>query len=87
MFSSVIKDIVGSKAKNVPEMETEDTKESIEELSTIFSTANFPFDAENTENQAMDEDGDQLDIGICPYDRDGENITSVYLFNLNGVSR
>lgn len=80
MFSSVIKDIVGSKAKNVPEMETEDTKESIEELSTIFSTANFPFDAENTENKAMDEDDDQLDIGICLYDCDGENIT-IYLFN------
>lgn len=72
MFSSVIKDIVGSKAKNVPAMETEDTKESIEELSTIFSTANFPFDAENTENQAMDEDDDQLDIDDIEIDIPGE---------------
>ncbi|XP_040365174.1 uncharacterized protein LOC112172759 [Rosa chinensis] len=63
MFSSVLKDIVGSKGKNVPEMENEDTKESIEELSKIFSTANFQFDAENTDNQAMGVD-DQLDIGI-----------------------
>ncbi|XP_039061499.1 uncharacterized protein LOC120205741 [Hibiscus syriacus] len=40
IFGSVLKDIKGSK-KHSPEMETEDTRESIEELSTIFSTANF----------------------------------------------
>ncbi|KAG5245445.1 syntaxin-binding protein [Salix suchowensis] len=41
IFSSVMK---GSKPKQVPEVETEDTRESIEELSTIFSTANFEYD-------------------------------------------
>ncbi|PRQ47203.1 putative transcription factor WD40-like family [Rosa chinensis] len=72
MFSSVLKDIVGSKGKNVPEMENEDTKESIEELSKIFSTANFQFDAENTDNQAMGEDDDQLDIDDIEIDIPGE---------------
>ncbi|XP_004287725.1 PREDICTED: uncharacterized protein LOC101298930 isoform X1 [Fragaria vesca subsp. vesca] len=72
MFSSVLKDIVGSKGKNVPEMEHEDTKESIEELSTIFSTANFQFDAEHTDNQAMIEDDDQLDIDDIEIDIPGE---------------
>lgn len=44
-------------------METEDTKESIEELSTIFSTANFPSDSENIDNLALKEDEDELNIG------------------------
>lgn len=44
-------------------METEDTKESIEELSTIFSTANFPCEVENKDNQAVDEDEIDLNIG------------------------
>lgn len=68
IFSSVIKDIVGSKAKNVPEIETEDTKESFEELSTIFSTANFTVDAENTDEQARDED--ELDLDDIDIDMD-----------------
>ena len=53
---------MGSKAKNVPEIETEDTKESFEELLTIFSTAIFTLDAENTDEQARDED--ELDLGM-----------------------
>ncbi|KAL6274225.1 hypothetical protein ACE6H2_024917 [Prunus campanulata] len=68
IFSSVIKDIVGSKAKNVPEIETEDTKESFEDLSTIFSTANFTLDAENTDEQARDED--ELDLDDIDIDMD-----------------
>ncbi|CAL8171514.1 unnamed protein product [Prunus armeniaca] len=68
IFSSVIKDIVGSKAKNVPEIETEDTKESFEELSTIFSTANFTVDVENTDEQARDED--ELDLDDIDIDMD-----------------
>ena len=47
IFSSVIKDIKGSKPKQVPEVENEGTKESIEELSVIFSTANFVCDVED----------------------------------------
>lgn len=64
IFSSVIKDIVGSKPKNVPEIETADPRESIEELSAIFSTANFRVDAENTNHQAVDDDDLQLDLGM-----------------------
>lgn len=44
-------------------METEDTKESIGELSTIFSTTNFPCEVENKDNQAVDEDEIDLNIG------------------------
>ena len=46
-------------------METEDTRESIEELSTIFSTANFPCNSnDNTNNLGMEEDEDELNIGM-----------------------
>ncbi|KAK2427188.1 Transducin/WD40 repeat superfamily protein [Trifolium repens] len=53
MFNSVVKDFTGSKEKHIPLMENEDPKESIQELSAIFSYANFPPDANNTvdENQ------------------------------------
>jgi hypothetical protein len=44
-------------------VEIEDARESIEELHTIFSTANFPSDAENRDNLVMDEDEIELDIG------------------------
>ncbi|XP_044461920.1 uncharacterized protein LOC123193167 isoform X3 [Mangifera indica] len=62
IFGSVLKDIKGSKTKQAPEVETEDTKESIEELSTIFSTANFPSDSENIDNLVLKEDEDELNI-------------------------
>ncbi|XP_057994797.1 uncharacterized protein LOC110660741 isoform X3 [Hevea brasiliensis] len=63
IFSSVIKDIKGSKPKQVSEVETEDTKESIEELSMIFSTANFACNAENSNSIVIDTDRNDLDIG------------------------
>lgn len=60
IFSSVMK---GSKPKQVPEVETEDTRESIEELSKIFSTVNFEcHHDENKDSMAMDDDGIDLDI-------------------------
>lgn len=62
IFSSVIKDFTGSKEKPVTLMETEDTKESIQQLSVIFSNANFPSDADNNDNLSMDED--ELNIGM-----------------------
>ncbi|XP_022740862.1 uncharacterized protein LOC111292647 isoform X2 [Durio zibethinus] len=71
IFGSVLKDIKGSK-KHVPEVETEDTRESIEELSTIFSTANFPCEVENRDNQAMDEHEINLDIDDIDLDDPGE---------------
>lgn len=48
-------------------MEKENARESIEELSTIFSTANFPLDTEDKDNVTInnqDKDEVELDIGI-----------------------
>lgn len=48
-------------------MENENARESIEELSTIFSTANFPLETEDKDNVTInnqDEDEVELDIGI-----------------------
>lgn len=66
IFGSVLK---GSKTKHVPEVETEDTKESMDELSTIFSTVNFSCVSENEEDQ------DELNIGKLP--------TSTFALNLS----
>lgn len=66
IFSSVIKDITGSKAKHVPEVETAVTRASIEDLEIIFSTANFLSDTGDGDNLAVDEDEIDIDIGkIC----------------------
>ncbi|XP_057958886.1 uncharacterized protein LOC131151627 [Malania oleifera] len=74
LFSSFIKDIRGSKAKHGPETEAaEDVKDSIEELSTIFSTANFPFDNENKVEQTLDEVEDDLDIDDIDLEDPEEN--------------
>ncbi|XP_054775821.1 uncharacterized protein LOC129284382 [Prosopis cineraria] len=62
IFSSVIKDFTGSKEKHLTLMELEDTKESMRQLSVIFSNANFPSDADNNENLTMDEDELELNI-------------------------
>lgn len=64
MFSSVIKDIKGSKAKPDHITDAEDVRRGIEELSTIFSVANFPLEPDCQENYTMDEDEVELDIGI-----------------------
>jgi hypothetical protein len=60
MFNSVVKDFTGSKEKHIPLMENEDPKESIQELSAIFSYANFPPDANNT----VDENQLESNLGI-----------------------
>ncbi|GMN28702.1 hypothetical protein TIFTF001_002146 [Ficus carica] len=72
IFSSVIKDITGSKSKPVPDhMETEDARKSFKELETIFSIANFPVNTEDTENKARDEEGEvELDIDDIDIDID-----------------
>ncbi|XP_059438419.1 uncharacterized protein LOC132171187 [Corylus avellana] len=72
IFSSVIKDITGSKAKHVPHVEIEDARESIEELHTIFSTANFPSETENRDNLVTDEEEIDLDIDDIILDDPGE---------------
>lgn len=62
----------------MPEMETEDTRESIEELSTIFSNANFPWEVENRDNQAADED--EIDLAI------GKYVLEIIIFYVVGIS-
>lgn len=44
-------------------METEDSRESIQELSVIFSNENFPCDVDNNDNLTIDEDEVELNIG------------------------
>ncbi|CAJ1942207.1 unnamed protein product [Sphenostylis stenocarpa] len=68
IFSSVIKDFTSSKEKHAPILETEDSKESIQELSAIFSNENFPCDADNNDNLTVDED--ELEISIDDIDLD-----------------
>lgn len=59
IFGSVLK---GNKTKQAPDVEREETREIIEELATIFSTANFQCDSENTVNLDLEEDEDLLNI-------------------------
>lgn len=59
LFSSMIK---GSKPKHEPETEPEYARESFEELSTLFSVANFPLENETREKPPKDEDEVELDI-------------------------
>lgn len=60
-----MKDIKGSKTKHEPEADAEDARQSVEALSTIFTVANFPLDAESKESHITDDDEVEiLDIGI-----------------------
>ncbi|RYQ81759.1 hypothetical protein Ahy_B10g100368 isoform D [Arachis hypogaea] len=68
IFSSVIKDLTGGKEKHAPIAETEDSKESIQELSVIFSNPNFPSETDNNDNLTADED--DLDLNIDDIDID-----------------
>ncbi|XP_022941599.1 uncharacterized protein LOC111446607 [Cucurbita moschata] len=65
IFTSVFQEISGSKAKQAPDMEAEDSRESVEELSVVFSASNFHRDvktAEGTEKLVENEDEPALDI-------------------------
>ena len=62
IFGSVFKDVTGSKTNQGADIIAEDVKAGFGELFTIFSVSNFPADAENTDNAALEND-DQLDIG------------------------
>lgn len=70
MFGSVFK----TKSKRTTDTETESTKETVEELSKIFSTANFPWN-NNVESSRecnavvrVDYDEEELDIGTVHFD-------------------
>ncbi|XP_057770978.1 uncharacterized protein LOC130990763 [Salvia miltiorrhiza] len=64
IFASVIKDNKSSKSRNGHEVETEDCRQSIEELCTIFSTSNFAREIESEEKKIMNEELDIDDIEI-----------------------
>ncbi|KAG4386607.1 hypothetical protein GLYMA_11G085900v4 [Glycine max] len=65
IFSSVIKDFTSSKEKHAPLLEKKDPKESIRELSAIFSNANFACN-DNVDKPTMDEN--QLELNIDDID-------------------
>ncbi|KAL2348696.1 hypothetical protein Fmac_002696 [Flemingia macrophylla] len=71
IFSSVIKDFTGSKEKPLPLMEKEDPKESIRELSAIFSNANFACN-EIDDKPTMDDDVLELNIDDIDLEDHGE---------------
>lgn len=52
----------GNKEKHAPLIETEDSRESIQKLSVIFSEENFPSEADNNDNLTADEDEVELNI-------------------------
>ncbi|KAL1536891.1 hypothetical protein AAHA92_29467 [Salvia divinorum] len=62
IFASVIKDSKSAKTRNGHEVETEDCRQSIEELSTVFSTSNFSMDVESEEKKVMNDENEDLDI-------------------------
>ncbi|KAI5683958.1 hypothetical protein M9H77_05186 [Catharanthus roseus] len=63
IFSSVMKDLKGTKPKNeTTGVEVEEARESIEDLSAIFSVTNFPSEEEIEEKVTMKEDDMDLDI-------------------------
>lgn len=72
IFSSVIKDFTSSKEKHIPLMEKEDPEESIQELSAMFSNANFPLDANDDDNSIVDENKLELSIDDIDIEDHGE---------------
>ncbi|XP_059623340.1 uncharacterized protein LOC132266480 [Cornus florida] len=72
IFSSIIKDMKGSNVNLAPNVEAEVTRPSNEELSTIFSVANFHSNAEDREKVATDEDDIELDIDDIDLEDPGE---------------
>ncbi|XP_047312478.1 uncharacterized protein LOC124915758 isoform X2 [Impatiens glandulifera] len=72
IFSSVLKETSGSKGKLVYEKEAEDAKETMVELSAIFSVENFPSISESTVNHGMDVDEAELDIDDIEIDEPRE---------------
>ncbi|KAL3838832.1 hypothetical protein ACJIZ3_023423 [Penstemon smallii] len=62
IFGSVIKDDKATKSKNSVEVEIENSRQSSEQLSTIFSTINFPSDNEIQTKMVVNEEDVDLDI-------------------------
>ncbi|XP_075486703.1 uncharacterized protein LOC142526274 isoform X1 [Primulina tabacum] len=62
IFGSLVKDNNTTKSKTGLEVESHDSRRSIEELSTIFSKANFAIQNENEAKVTMSEEDVELDI-------------------------
>ncbi|KAK9164722.1 hypothetical protein Syun_005624 [Stephania yunnanensis] len=63
IFSSVIKDMRGTKEKQVPVTEAIDSRTAVgDELSTIFSINNFPLETDNTVH--INEDENEVELSI-----------------------
>lgn len=72
IFSSVMKDLKSNKAKNGSGTEVENSSVNImDELSRIFSVANFPFEKDNSENLLVDKE-DEVELNIDDIDFDDE---------------
>ncbi|KAK9164913.1 hypothetical protein Scep_000104 [Stephania cephalantha] len=69
IFSSVIKDMRGTKEKQVPVTEAIDSRTAVgDELSTIFSINNFPPETDNTDH--INEDENEVELSIDDIDLD-----------------
>lgn len=62
IFGSLVKDNNSTKSKTGLEVESHDSRRSIEELSTIFSKANFAIQSETETKVSMNEEDVELDI-------------------------
>lgn len=78
IFGSVIKDNKGTKSKNGVEVETEDCRQSIEELSMIFSTVNLPTDNKTEAKIVMNKGDVDLDIGSILFSKLLSSLFLVY---------
>ncbi|GAU46589.1 hypothetical protein TSUD_186580 [Trifolium subterraneum] len=76
-----------SKEKHVPPMETEDSRESIRELSVIFSKENFPCDADDNDNLTIGEDEVELNIDDIDLDDHVEKRKDHGILGLGAINK
>ncbi|XP_058767582.1 uncharacterized protein LOC131641293 [Vicia villosa] len=76
-----------NKEKPVPPMETENSRESIQELSVIFSKENFPSVVDNNDNLAIDEDEVELNIDDIDLDDHVEKRKDRGIMGLGGLNK
>lgn len=63
MFSTLFKDITGSKPNHGADFEAIDGKAMLEELTKKFAVSNFPTETEVPANVTVEKDNVDLDIG------------------------
>ncbi|XP_009590622.1 uncharacterized protein [Nicotiana tomentosiformis] len=72
ILGSVFKDAKGNKANNVPDAGIENARASIEEMSAMFSVANFPSNTQSEEKLGSNEKDADLDIDDIEIEDPGE---------------